>query len=158
MSSTNLPDEKQHKMAAFPIDSMRRRRAAIQQAIGFLGVFAGRMEACGQHPVTSSEYPDFVNELKAILDAWPLSTVEQLDGTTPSEKHSVWIMRGTTEKPAPQKYEFDTLIELNAFLEGVDQGNGWRDFEQFDTEEEAMTAYKKEPDDTDNEGDPDDVE
>lgn len=157
MSSTSSPDEKHNKMAAFPIDSMRRRRAAIQQAIGYLGVFAGRMEACGQHPVTSNEYPDFVNELKTILDAWPLSTVEQLDGGETSDKHSVWIMWGTTEKPAPQKYEFATLLELNAFLEGVDQGNGWLDFEQFDTEEEAMAAYKKESDDPE-EDDSDDVE
>ena len=144
-------------MAAFPIDSMRRRRAAIQQAIGYLGVFAGRMEACGNHPVTSTEYPYFVKELQTILDAWPLHTVEQFEGDHPLEKHSVWIMWGTTEKPAPQKYEFDTLLELNAFLEGVDQGNGWLDFEQFDTEEEAMAAYKKESDDPE-EDDSDDVE
>lgn len=145
-------------MGAFPIDSMRRRRAAIQQAIGYLGVFAGRMEACGNHPVTSTEYPDFVKELQTILDAWPLSKVEQFEGDHPPEKHSVWIMWGTTEKPAPQKYEFDTLIELNAFLEGVDQGNGWLDFEQFDTEEEAMAAYKKESDDPEDEDDSDDGE
>lgn len=136
-------------MAKFPIDSMRRRRAAIQQAIGYLGIFAGRMEACGQHPVTAIEYPDFVKELNTILAAWPASTVEQFTGVHPEEKYSVWITWSLTEKPAPQKYEFDTMLELNAFLEGVDQGNGWLNYEQFDTEEGAMTAYAKESDDPD---------
>lgn len=133
-------------MAAFPIDSMRRRRAAIQQAIGYLGVFAGRMEACGNHPVTSTEYPAFVTELQTILNAWPISSVEEFTGAHPGEKHTVWIMWGHVEKPAPHKYEFDTLAELNAFLEGVDQGNGWLDYEQFDTEEAAMEVYRKEND------------
>lgn len=136
-------------MAAFPIDSMRRRRAAIQQAIGFLGILAGRMEACGNHPVTTTDYPDFVKELQTILDAWPLASVERFTGTHPAETYNVWIMWGKMDKQEPQQYTFDTLSELNAFLTGVDQANGWLDFEQFDTEDEATAAYKRTKDNED---------
>lgn len=134
-------------MAAFPIDSMRRRRAAIQQAIGYLTVLYGRMQACGQHPCSDIEFPDYRDELQRILDAWPLDSVEKFDvNDPPVEKQRVWIIWGSGEKPAPMMYEFDTLLQLNAFLEGVDQANGWMDFAQYDTAEAAEKAYKEETD------------
>jgi len=40
---------------------------------------------------------------------------------------------GGDEKPL-QEYEFSTLAELNAFLEGVDEASGWLDYEQIDPE------------------------
>jgi hypothetical protein len=45
-----------------------------------------------------------------------------------------------------QLYEFPTLAELNAFLEGVlaaTNANGLDDFQQIDTEEE-LAAYRAE--------------
>lgn len=41
------------------------------------------------------------------------------------------------------EYEFDTLAELNAFLKGVEAADGWSEYHQADTREEAL-AYIKE--------------
>jgi hypothetical protein len=53
------------------------------------------------------------------------------------EKHRVWIRWGSLAKQPATLYEFDTVAELNAFLLGCDEGNGWMDFSQYDSQEEA---------------------
>ena len=56
----------------------------------------------------------------------------------------VWIRWGADEYGnEPQLYEFATLPELNAFLQGVEAGDGWANWEQFDTEEEVQAWYKE---------------
>ncbi len=66
-------------MAAFPLRSMRRRRAGLIQAIGYLNACLRREQGChdahkGQtHQVSVQEIPDWITELQTILDAWPES-------------------------------------------------------------------------------------
>jgi len=50
-------------------------------------------------------------------------------------KHKVMILWGENpqaNETKPIDYEFDTLEELNAFLHGIDEGNGWLDYTQID--------------------------
>lgn len=55
----------------------------------------------------------------------------------------VWIRWGADEYGnEPELYEFDTHPELNAFLRGVMAGDGWDNWEQFDTEEEVQAWHK----------------
>jgi hypothetical protein len=61
-----------------------------------------------------------------------------VDHPPSQEKYRVWIRWGQTERTAPQLHEFDTQEELDAFLLGVDEGCGWLDYEQFDSEEQAL--------------------
>lgn len=73
--------------------------------------------------------------------------------TPTRETHKVWIIWGSAREGdslATGEYEFDTLEELNAFLQGVGEAIGWLDHDQFDTEEEfnAAVAAEKENDGT----------
>lgn len=84
---------------------------------------------------------NWIHRTDATVTEWetfctPSKRVEQ---TAP--QHSVWICWVSMEKTPPQRYDFDTLEQLNAFMEGVDQASGYLDFEQFDTEAEASAAY-----------------
>jgi|SRR5580765_3943540 len=54
------------------------------------------------------------------------------------QKHTVWIVWGESLKESePTRYDFDTQAELNAFLKGVDESQGWMDYAQFDNEADA---------------------
>jgi hypothetical protein len=71
----------------------------------------------------------------------------------------VSMLWGKSVDYAPQLYSFETDIELDAFLEGVEAGNGWMDYdfrvhtkgekqkftpEEFDLDPEDMAEYHKE--------------
>ena len=130
-------------MALFPIDSMRRRRSVIQQCHGFISLLLGRMQACDEHPCTEREVPEWLNYIQQVLDAWPLNQVEPRDSET-QEKHSVWIIWGAIEKRAPTRYEFNTAVELAAFMNGVDQASGYLDYAQFNNQHAALASFYNE--------------
>ena len=54
------------------------------------------------------------------------------------KEYSVRILWGSSPEPGdkPVLYEFDTEAELTAFLEGVDESNGWMDYEVVEGREE----------------------
>ena len=65
---------------------------------------------------------------------------EELEGKV--KKHSVKILWGSKTSMAVDgdgresiDYEFDTTAELSAFLHGVDEANGWLDYELVEEEE-----------------------
>lgn len=64
-------------------------------------------------------------------------------------EHVVFIVFGSAstlrenQERCINEYRFDTLAELNAFLKGVDAADGWSEYHQADTREEAL-AYIKE--------------
>ena len=51
------------------------------------------------------------------------------------EKFSITILWGETPEPdaEPITYEFDTQKELNAFIHGINECDGWWGFEEIDT-------------------------
>ncbi len=68
----------------YPLPTMKRRRAGIHQAIGYLKVCLWRFEACEtcHHPVSLSEIPGWIAYLQTILDAWPLGDAAACDEST----------------------------------------------------------------------------
>jgi len=59
-------------------------------------------------------------------------------------KHTVWILWG--EDPAegsdPIEYTFDTEKELQAFLQGIEEGDGWQGRAQiFSNKEPKRTEF-----------------
>lgn len=44
---------------------------------------------------------------------------------------------------AVMSYSFDTEAELDAFLKGVEESSGWTEYNNFDTEEEALEYVKE---------------
>ena len=49
--------------------------------------------------------------------------------TAHGHRFFVSILWGKSVHYAPQLYSFETDIELDAFLEGVEAGNGWLDYD-----------------------------
>lgn len=47
----------------------------------------------------------------------------------------VRIRWGSSEPTEPFEYEFKTVEERDAFLYGVDEGNGWMDYEIVEDDE-----------------------
>lgn len=60
-------------------------------------------------------------------------------------KHRVFIVFGekntvaenASSGSAISEYEFNTKVELDAFLQGVDAASGWMEYANFKTEKEA---------------------
>jgi hypothetical protein len=69
----------------------------------------------------------------------PLILYDGRFNSTPNSgtKQKVWIKWGTDLGSDADCYEFDTVEELDAFLSGVDVSNGYMDYTQYSTEEEA---------------------
>jgi DNA-binding CsgD family transcriptional regulator len=79
------------------------------------------------------------------LAAWHMKQVNKPE----TGEHVVFIVFGSAstlrenQERCINEYRFDTLAELNAFLKGVDAADGWSEYHQADTREEAL-AYIKE--------------
>jgi hypothetical protein len=53
-------------------------------------------------------------------------------------QHSITILWGATPEldgRRPQTYQFDTEIELNAFIKGVEEASGWLEYEIIDEDD-----------------------
>lgn len=50
----------------------------------------------------------------------------------PFKVRIVWGSASIRDTQEPCEYEFTTLDELSAFLHGVDEANGWLDYDQID--------------------------
>ena len=52
-----------------------------------------------------------------------------------ADKFSITILWGETPEPdaEPITYEFDTQKEINAFIHGFNESDGWWGFEEIDT-------------------------
>lgn len=60
------------------------------------------------------------------------------------EVFSVWIVYWTVsdEVMDPQRFDFGTQAELDAFIKGVESSNGYLAFQAFDGAEEAQEAFR----------------
>lgn len=100
-------------------------------------------------------------ENRSGLCAWHMKQKAK-PGETEKGEHVVFIVFGSAytlqenQERCINEYRFDTLAELNAFLKGVDEADGWSEYHQADTREEAL-AYIKEVTSSDP-GDEDDEE
>ena len=100
-------------------------------------------DACGED-LSTWVLREYTPERGDAIRFWVLPQAAPNSDTTepaaePAE-HCVWIVWGNEKQP-PQRYDFNTLEELNAFLLGVDEASGWLDYEQFDTEAEAEASF-----------------
>lgn len=72
--------------------------------------------------------PDRPQELQESLD-WGQALLKRIE-EMPEQKFGVWILWGAMPEPGtvPTRYEFDTQMELDAFLMGVEESNGWMEY------------------------------
>ena len=58
------------------------------------------------------------------------------------KKYSVWILWGEDpqEDQEPLQYEFNTQAELDAFLMGIEEGDGWFGYDYIIGQEEPKLS------------------
>ena len=116
-------------------------KAHVSHAMRKLGV-EDRLGLCAWYEKQVAEIAKPVVEENAAI------VVEET--ANPGEgEHVVFIVFGSTstllenQERCINEYRFATLAELNAFLKGIDAADGWSEYHQADTREEAL-AYIKE--------------
>lgn len=62
------------------------------------------------------------------------------------KSHQVFVVWGerVDEETKPSHYSFNTQMELDAFILGINEASGWFDAATFDTKEEALSYIKEE--------------
>lgn len=63
--------------------------------------------------------------------------------TEAPKQYGRWIIWGWALFSGPQAYVFDTQAELDAFLFGCEEANGWMEYAVFETKEEAINHMKE---------------
>lgn len=108
---------------------------------------------CIDQEFTAGDQVDWEDEVGNVIDDQndnPDIPYVPFHMVQPAEKHTVMIHWGEigtrietfkeNGEDAISEYEFDTHEELNAFLQGLSEADGWFDHHQIDTEEEK-TQY-----------------